>query len=672
MTLVEVALNLPVKGLFTYSLPMNIVNVISPGHSVLVPFRNFTIKGVIISINAEGSLSYQGEKNKIREITTVLNSENPVSCQLMELTRWLSEEYGCSWGEALALIYASPKVKKKTMPLPETLDRAIELEAPLLLTPEQSEALQKLENSLEAGKMEPFLLFGITSSGKTEVYMRIIQEVLKKGKQALFLVPEISLCYPFYSLLKKRFGGRVGVWHSQKTPREKSSQIEMIKSGQMDILIGARSALFAPMERLGVIILDEEHDHAYKQDEKPRYHARKVALRLAEIHQSLLLLGSATPSVESFYNAQEKRYTLLTLKERVPTHCLPRFTVVDRKKSQTHGSPFTAQLFHAIRVTLNKRQQSILALNRRGFSTFLLCPNCGYVWKCANCQLTLVHHRVSEIETDGENLQCHFCFEKKPLPKACPDCKSEALYTGGFGTQRIVQDLKKHFPRARVVRLDRDVPKPKAAMAQAYETFRDEAADILVGTQMVTQGFDFPRVTLVGILDADTALYHPDFRAAERTFQWITQAGGRAGRSALGGEVVIQSVMPDHYALLTACQNDYPAFYRQEIDFRRSLNYPPFTRLVLLRVQSKNKKEWVAQESDRLCAQLQTLECKADFEVLGPGPAPKEQLNKELRWHILVKCRTSETTRSVALAMRSFIPKSGVKLVVDVDPYNIL
>ncbi len=671
--LAEVALPLPLDQTFTYSVPKHLEPQIQAGHSVLVPFRNRSLSGIVTQLRPD-------EENPSPNLKTLINLLNPlakVSQIQLSLTRWISETYGCSWGEALST--SSPGLKNLKKPI--KLSFVEKPEAPReskshALTPEQSAAVESLRGAIQSGSPKTFLLFGVTSSGKTEVYLNAIQETVElQGKTALFLVPEISLCRPFYEILRSRTQREIGIWHSQMTRTERVQTIEGVRSGKIKIVLGARSALFAPLDNVGLIILDEEHDFSYKQEEKPRYHARDAAVRLAELHKAVVVLGSATPSIESFYMARAGKYELLKLTQRVPGQSMPVIQLVDRKKSLMSGkpatrvSPLTPELVEAIRMALSRREQVILALNRRGFSTFLLCTNCGEVSKCPNCLITLVQHK----DDDGrEMLECHFCFYKVPVPSKCGKCGASAFLLGGFGTQKIVQEVKKDFPYSRVLRLDRDIAKKKNAVTEAYESFKKEEADIWVGTQMVTQGFDFPRVTLVGIVDADTALHHPDFRSAERTFQWISQASGRAGRSSMIGNVVVQTLMPEHYALRASVQGEYEKFFEEELEIRKSLSYPPFSNLILLRLQSSQKKELVITECDRLYDILKADPELNDAQILGPGPAPRENLNKQTRWQILLKCRDEILVKKAVARVQKFQVKSGVRLVLDVNPFNVL
>ncbi len=678
--IVQVALPLPLKDLYTYRIPDAWAANARRGQTVLVPFRNRTMRGVIMEIGPAAPPAPGKKAFQIKEVIQIISDAPALSDNELELARWISDQYGASLGESLKTIGNQPRKAKRA---PKVLLNVSPYSiagvsasgaqpASLTLTKEQAAGLEPIREAIRKKSFATFLLHGVTASGKTEIYLRAIQEALDQKRQALFLVPEISLCPPFHDILQQRFGERVGVWHSQAAG--KSGVAEKVKKGEIDIILGARSALFVPLRNLGVIVLDEEHDPSYKQDEKPRYHAREVALKLAEMNRAAVILGSATPSVESYYRAQQGDYKLLELRERaMPTGPLA-VTLVDQKIHSKKSSPFSEVLINALEQILQKRQQAILAINRRGYSTFLFCGDCKKVWKCPNCQVTLVSHRDYKENGHGHYIKCHYCFYKKRLPGLCDNCGSNALMLGGQGTQRVAQEIQKIFPFARVLRLDRDVARKKSAAQETYQAFKDESADILVGTQMVVQGFDFPRVTLVGIVDADTALFHPDFRAAERTFEWVIQAAGRAGRGTISGTVIVQSSMPDHYALQCGVQQNYRAFYDQEIEFRRSLNYPPFTRLLLFEISSANRQDLVADESDRLVSHLKAALLEAGDEktqLLGPGPASHEHLRKRLRWQVLAKCAGQKEVEVLIKASDGFTPKSSLRMTVDVDPYDL-
>ena len=686
----EVALPLSVPINFSYKVPADLSEKIQVGQQVKVPFRQFFLSGVVIELHTNSIPLLSA--NSLKEIYSIV-SPTQVSPQLLQLMRWLSQEYACTLGEALSLvplltdlhsggnisIVIPAKAGIQTSNFTgldsgfrrndDREDKKLEnWNLPYTLTEEQDRAIDSIVGSIQRTENKNFLLYGVTSSGKTEVYLHAISEALRLGKQALFMVPEISICPPFLEVLRQRFGSQVGLWHSQVSVKEKREVLEKIETGEIKVVVGARSSLFLPLNELGIIVLDEEHDHSYKQQEKPRYHTRETALKLMEIYQGVVVMGSATPSIETFYRAQMGSFQLLELPRRVSSLSLPEVKLVDKKMAGPRDSSLSKELRERLTNVLWKKEQSILALNRRGFFTYLVCSQCNFVWKCSNCELALVLHKH---EDGSVELECHYCFQKKKVPIQCASCGSHNLFSGGCGTQKIAQELKKAFPFARVLRLDKDTAKKKGVSRQTYETFKEEEADILVGTQMVTQGFHFPKVTLVGIIDADTALHHPDFRAAEKSYQWLSQAAGRSGRSDLGGEVIIQSSLTEHYVLKSILEKDYKTFYDREIQFRKQLSYPPFSRLVLLRVQGSKKMELVVSESERLKDWVRN-KIKEGIDVLGPGPCPREHLRGRRRWQMLVKCKESKTVSILTKSALEFTPKSGIQVVVDVDPYDTL
>lgn len=683
--LVEVALPLPRSQTFTYRIPHD-WETPTVGRWVLVPFHRRTLTGVITQVGLEQPPAYA-----VRCALALLPEWGSLSAEHIDLARWISREYGCSLGEALNA-FPSPVQKRRAashFDLSALQAAGHTPFTPRDLTPHQVAALKEVEPEVGL-KAQTFLLHGVTSSGKTEVYLRATAKALERGKTVLFLVPEISLCTPFWQALHARFKDQVGLWHSQITPTQKQNLLKGMRSGAIKIILGARSALFAPLLQLGLIILDEEHDAAYKQEEKPRYVAIQVANQLSKIFSATVILGSATPSLESCYHADRGRYKLLQLPVRISHHKTPTLNIVDRRKLKTRADAALSQpLKEKMIGALARREQIILALNRRGYSTFVICGFCGEVRRCPHCALTLVHHRqkkISEVlkvaggsvSTEGDYLSCHFCFFEERFPRECAHCKNETLYVGGFGTQKVAELLKKEFPFARILRLDRDSSRRKNAVEEVYRSFHGEKADILIGTQMVVQGFDFPRVTLVGVMDADTALFHPDFRSSERTFQWIVQAVGRAGRSDLGGEAVVQTTLPEHHAIQSALTNDYRRFYETEIKFREKNFYPPFSRLLLLRIESIDSQESVEENAKKLgqsilnCAETDRAQKNIRVEILGPGPCPREKLEKKWRWQILIKIDPSASLQTYIDTARNHLFPASVKLVIDADPYNTL
>jgi len=554
------------------------------------------------------------------------------------------------------------------------------------LTPPQAAAVAALEGSLtQASKGDPpppHLLFGVTASGKTEVYLRAISRCLRLGRQAIMLVPEIALTPQMLDRLTARFGDRLAVLHSALSAGERHDQWWRARRGEVDLVVGARSAVFAPLPRLGLIAIDEEHENSYKQEETPRYHARDVALERGRREGAVVLLGSATPSVESYHAAAAGDYRLLPLEERVPGRPLPEVVVVDMRRElrEKNRSIFSRDLQAALGGLLERGEQAILFLNRRGHSTFVLCRECGLVLRCPNCQVSLTYHVHRHF------LVCHYCDHRMGVPRTCPGCGGPYIRYFGTGTERVEAEVRARFPAARVVRLDADTTRRRGSHEALWRRFARGEADVLVGTQMVAKGFDLPRVTLVGVVAADTALGLPDFRAAERTFQLLTQVTGRTARSPLGGTALIQTYSPEHYAVQTAAAGDFRGFYEREIVSRRELAYPPFARLALVVVGGPAEEE-VARAAGRV---RQALADSLGLDhgggtdpvaakgvglpaLLGPAPAPLARLRGQYRYQLLLKFKDAhESTVRAALDEARAVAGGGVRTTVDIDPYNML
>ena len=544
----------------------------------------------------------------------------------------------------------------------------------LELNPDQTSALNEIMGAIDEGKNKVFLLYGVTASGKTEVYMQAIGKMLEKGKGSIVLVPEISLTPQTVFRFASRFGKRVTVLHSKMSPGERYDQWRRIKSGDADIVVGARSAIFAPMPNLGLIVIDEEHETSYKQDDAPRYHAREVAIKRAELDNAVVVLGTATPSLESYFKASQKEYDLISLPTRIDNVRLPPVEVVDMRvelMEKKNRSIFSKSLRDAIEDRLAREEQVILFLNRRGFSTFVLCRECGYVARCKNCDISLTYH------SNGEVMVCHHCNFKEQVPTICPNCKGSYIRHFGTGTQRVEEETHKLFPEASIERMDVDTTTKKGAYKRILEAFRDREIDILIGTQMIAKGLDFPNVTLVGVISADTALNLPDFRAGERTFDLLTQVAGRSGRGQAGGEVVIQTYNPEHYSILAAQDHDYRSFYRQEIVNREMLTYPPFSHFarILLKGTSDSSTMKSADELTSILNAFQEAHFP-DLEVMGPAPAPLARIKNYYRWQILLKAvdpvHIKELVKMAFTRLPSQITKDEVAVTVDMDPMSIL
>lgn len=557
---------------------------------------------------------------------------------------------------------------------------------PITLNPAQSIALEKVKAAMDA-RVSPtpnsqlptstFLLHGVTGSGKTEIYLQAIAHALEQGKGAIVLVPEIALTPQTVERFKARFSSGklqtlVAVLHSHLSAGERHDEWHKIRQGRARIVIGARSAIFAPVDPLGLVIVDEEHEQTYKQEEAPRYHARDVAIVRGQMENAVVVLGSATPSMESFYNCKKGKYALLELPERVDDQKMPRVRVVDMRQAahKEKGIPiFSPQLKEAITQRLERKEQTILFLNRRGYSTALQCPKCGYVAECPNCSLSLTFHRLEQ------KLICHICNYNERAPLICPNekCKNPAIRFSGTGTQKVEETLAKLFPHARIQRMDSDAMKRKDDYRRILGDFRAGKIDILVGTQMIAKGLHFPNVTLVGIIYADSALHQPDFRAGERTFQLLTQVAGRAGRGDVEGEVFVQAFAPFHPAIQYARRHDFTGFYEQEIEFREQLKYPPASRVALLTLKGRNEDK-VKFSADHLKRELEKVlgEFK-DLIISGPAPAPLLKAESFYRHQIMLRTRAmSKLSQALAKIVASLALPEDVTLSVDIDPVNLI
>ncbi|HZM49183.1 MAG TPA: primosomal protein N', partial [Vicinamibacteria bacterium] len=533
-------------------------------------------------------------------------------------------------------------------------------------TPDQESVLAPILAALGAG-FAPFLLHGVTGSGKTEVYFRAIERTLEQGRSALLLVPEIALTPLLVRAAVGRLGRVVSVLHSELSAGERHDQWWRLREGEARVAIGARSAVFAPLTELGLVVVDEEHEGAYKQDESPRYHGRDVAVMRARLEGAVAVLGSATPSLESNHNAVSGKYQRLVLPRRIGSQGMARVDVVDRRQTlKAGGDPIlTPPLREALAERLARKEQALLLLNRRGYATSLLCRECGMQAMCPNCSVALTLHKGGRVAL------CHYCAYETSAPRACGSCKGEYLRLTGYGTEKVLEAVRAALPTARVERLDRDLAVRRGAVARVLASFEAGETDILVGTQMIAKGHDFPRVTLVGVVDADVGLGLPDFRAAERTFQLLTQVAGRAGRADLPGEVILQSHLPDHYALQYACAQDYDAFYGREMEFRRTMAYPPAAALVNIVLRAKEQAEGAAA-ADVLAARLRA-QARGNFRVLGPAFAPLARLRQEHRFQVLLKGRRKamrDAVREALVERYGDVRWPGV--AVDVDPVTIM
>ncbi|RKU16716.1 primosomal protein N' [Candidatus Poribacteria bacterium] len=569
---------------------------------------------------------------------------------------------------------------------------------PLPLNPAQTAAFAEIKNTLASHtvgrvsnpdafnrtKYPPtFLLHGVTGSGKTEVYMQAMADILESGKSVIVLVPEISLTPQTASRFVGRFGERVALLHSRLSDGERYDQWHRIQKGAADIVIGPRSAIFAPVQRLGMLIIDEEHSDSYKSDTAPRYHAREVAQKRSDLANCPVLLGSATPSLESFHRARNGRYQLLNLPDRVFDRKMPDVHIVDMRTELKKGNRtiFSDLLRNSIEERLVRQEQIILFLNRRGHATYVFCRTCGYVERCDNCSISLTYHR------ETQQLTCHHCGSKRLTQQACPQCGNDTIRFFGAGTERVEQEVRKAYPKARVKRFDADSTARKNAHQQILAEFEQQKIDILIGTQMVSKGLDFPNVTLVGVIAADTALNLPDFRASEQTFSLLTQVAGRSGRAELEGKVVIQTYMPEHYCIEAAQKHDYLDFYAQEVVARDALRYPPFAHVATLLLRGKDEQTVIDaahaardqleiwQADQERASQIPNVE-ETTVEILGPAPAPLSKIEGKFRWHLLLR---STDAKKIGRLLKRFadeppaiIKSKAIEFVIDIDPTNTL
>ena len=554
----------------------------------------------------------------------------------------------------------------------DPLGEFIKSDSPHRLTEEQKRVVSKVIKTL-GGKFSTFLLTGVTGSGKTEVYMHISANAIDLGYSVLVLVPEIALISQTERRFRARFGDRVAVLHSGLSAGERYDQWVRIARGEVSIAIGARSAVFAPLKNIGIIIVDEEHDTSYKQDSRLRYNARDLAVVRAKQQDAVALLGSATPSIQSYYNVRTSKFKGVTLTERVENRSLPEITVVDLRKSRDvrGGRRFiTPELYEAMEKTLGRGEQALLFLNRRGFASYPVCSACGEAIRCKNCDISLTLHQKANA------YKCHYCGFTRASVSSCISCGSSKIMLLGLGTEKVESMIKMIFPKASVARMDRDTTRRKGSIIKILKGLRNRTTDILVGTQMVAKGHDFPNITLVGIICADLSLNFPDFRAGERTFQLLAQVAGRAGRGLVSGRVILQTYTPDHFSILSATNQDLMTFYKTEIGFRKSLNYPPFSRVVQIKISGKNKEKTRqhAQTIGDLCNILKQKNklLSRSLEILGPIEAPLFKIAKKYRWQILLKGLEVRPLHrflnNLWLENRSIINRPDVNVVLDVDP----
>ena len=618
---------------FSYSIPIKLSGDIEIGSAVDVPFGrgNKLRKGYVIDIVD----SIDIDKELVKPIAGISKKSTALEDRLISLAAWIKKKYGCTMAKALQTVLpVKYKVKKRAAKKEAKVDETKNSYAKknIILNDEQSAAAGAFATDYNNKNYKSYLLFGITGSGKTEVYIEMIKTVLASKRQVIVLVPEISLTYQTIVRLRAAFGDRVAVIHSKLNQGERYEQFERARDNSADIMIGPRSALFAPFNDIGLIIIDEEHDNSYKNETIPRYNTIDVAIERARLSNASVVLASATPSPDSYKNALDGKYTLLKLTKRASKEStLAKTHIVDMRRELLEGnkSIFSSELNKIILDRLDKKEQIMLFMNRRGYSSFVSCRSCGEVVMCPHCDISLTLHK-------DKGLICHYCGYTTKLPNSCTKCGSPYIAEFGVGTQKLEQLTKKMYPKARVLRMDADTAAGKNAGKDILKTFSDGEADILVGTQMIVKGHDFPRVSLVGIIAADTSLYVSDYTSSQRTFELITQAAGRAGRAQIKGDVVIQTYNPEHYAIIAAAKQDYELYYNNEITFRRLAGYPPVMHMWTIQLSSKNEEG--LQKITKIWADtLEGLCIKYNASIIGPTQAQIYKIKDYYRELIYIK-----------------------------------
>ena len=670
----HVAVDAPLQTALTYASDPNIENHLKRGLLVEVPLGKRAVSGVIINKAPEPNTSYQ-----IKNIKRVIEEYPVLPENFIRWLEWLSKYYFHPLGTVTSLSYPPlPKATKERKSKRPPVIKETQIKPKPVLTKEQSNVISEINQS---SGFSAHLLFGVTGSGKTEVYLQLLEQTLHEGKVGLVLVPEISLTPQLVDRFASRFGDKVAVIHSQLTDRERTNQWWDIVEGRKNILIGARSALFCPIDNLGLIIVDEEHEPSFKQDEKLKYNARDAAVALAKFQNCKIILGSATPSLETWKNAQDGKYKLHKMQNRVENRSLPQVAIVDMRaekenKERSLDIPgwMSQQLYEQIQATLKKKEQVALFLNRRGMAPIVLCGDCGFIHECPNCDIALTLH-------GRHHLVCHYCDYHESFKEICPDCKLGELKPLGLGTELVESDMRKLFPEHKIARADRDEIQTREDLEKLIEEMETGEIDILIGTQMIAKGLDFPHLTLVGLVLADVGFNLPDFRSTERSFQLITQVSGRAGRHIkIGdepGQVIVQTYNPEHASLTHAQKNDYESFAQEELENRQALNYPPFGKLISIRFQGTqlDQVEKAGQLLQRRAFSLsKSNQLYEKIEVLGPAEAPLAKLRGQFRHHLLIKGPDNKTLNSFLVQLmgdESWTP-AGIRFIADVDPVNLL
>ena len=719
--LVEIS-NINVDKTFDYFVPFELENKIKVGIRVKVPFATRELEGFVLEI-INDSLDSDYE---LKQIIDVIDNEVILNEELLELGKFMSEKYFSTLISSyqtmlpkalkaqnrttinkkfIKIIEISDEIKLDDQILNSTQSKIIDLlknkiqirkdelnkisassvktllkkgilkekeveeyrlkeidvikQEPFTLTPSQREAKEEILNTKFLPKT--FLLHGVTGSGKTIVYIEIVEEMLKQGKDSIFLVPEISLTPQMVYSFKSRFGDEVAVLHSRLSEGEKYDEYRKISSGKVHIVVGARSAVFAPFKDIGVIIIDEEHTTSYKQDNNPKYSAIDIAIERSKFHNCRVILGSATPSLESYAKSIKGLYQRIELKTRFNDKVLPKVEIIDMNKERRRGAIFSDKLINEINLRLEKKEQVILLLNRRGYASFVTCSNCGHTIKCPHCDITLTYHKSSNT------LRCHYCGYGDKMQEVCPKCKEKSMKSLGTGTEKVEEELKKLF-NARIVRMDLDTTVKKGSHESIINDFKDYKYDILLGTQMIAKGLDFSRVTLVGVINADTSLMIPNYRSSEYTFQLLMQTAGRSGRGEKEGRVVIQTFNPEHYAIKFAKEHDYLGFFKKEMSIRRELSYPPYYYLVQIKVIGKDY-DIIRNEANKIAYKLKNL--LKNSQILGPTTCSVFKLNGLYRFGIIIKYKKEEHIDEVLkILIDHYKNNRNIKIDIDINPNN--
>ncbi len=687
MYFIEAALPTPINRLFTYAVPD--IDAIYPGMRVEVQLRNRPIIGICWKKLpcAPANIPI----NKIKPITNILDQAPIFSPKSMEFIEWLSHYYHASIGELCKMALPSQLMtlnSKASTPRKTPFELHALGNDCVTLTPEQDNILNQIIQATQQPHANlKFLLHGITGSGKTEIYFLFFKYLQEHNQQGLLLVPEIGLTPQLTGRAVDYFGDRIAIYHSGLTHAQRLMQWQKIYNREVDIVIGTRSALFTPLSNLGGIIIDEEHDHSFKQDQGIIYHARDSAVMRAHIENIPIILGSATPSLESIHNTRINKYTYLTLNSRPGKAILPKIHIIDMKKKNKsikkpdpHSMPehqacellaLSPELYHSICNTLSRKEQIILFVGRRGFSPSVMCINCGEVLQCPNCDIPLSSH--NDAHQMNTKLHCHYCDYQSKTPSQCPFCHNISLLPVGYGTERLESEIHDFFPNAHIARLDSDLVKKKSYRETIFKKMRAKKIDILIGTQMITKGHDFSNVTLVGVINADQHLCMPDFRSPERAYQLLTQVAGRAGRGDLPGTVFIQTHQPEHYCFDAIIKNNMDLFLKQELNFRKEMNYPPYTKLATLRLSGNNQCDVIAA-SHMACQYLQHMNAP-NIHILGPAPANIERIKNKYRWQLLIKGAQSNHINELLKAALPHIHKQlkgSNRLHIDIDPIFIM